>query len=321
MKPRRRVKTPALRACLKNRLGQGKDRDEAEDLCRHVDAATSPAEPPMSFMPSAQANEDMSASVGPGWRSGGANLGSGRVMKPDPVSTVNDWVRAQKRPLSRKDWPAWQEHARRMGLGPEDMDTGWRTVMDRPEQVQLAALATLKKVFGESVSWSGYWVPQPGLLGGQKRVTSSRPELERDPANMQVRETKKKKKKLGERISVNVKTHQAPFGNEPESTPTANPGFGFRTWSASLVFEMAQRLVGLYPQSKPEEILAMAIRKSGVTSTELTPEDDKMLKMAIDWAQNGAAKTNVRIGGTPGGPLRSTGDGHFGNPRGTFGLP
>ncbi len=88
--------------------------------------------------------------------------------------------------------------------------------------------------------------------------------------------------------------------------------------AASKVFEKAQQLIALYPLSKPAEILGMALRKAGVLTSELTPEDDKLLKMAIDWAQNGPSRTNIRTGGAPGGPFRSTGDSHFGNVRGTF---
>ena len=313
------------------------DRDDAEDLCRHVDAMVTniPGQPPL--LPFASTTENIAASPGPGWRSQGTNIGTGAVVKQDPVSTANDWARTQKRRLSRKDWPAWQEHARRMGLDPDEMDMGWRTVMDRPEQVQASALDTLKTVFGEAGSmapgspggsgagWRGYWGPAPGTVSGQKPANQPQPEDEIHPEDMQ-KQPKKKKKQLGEtsgRLGVNIKTHQAPqIGNAKGQAQDANenPGFGFRTWSARMVFEMAQRLIGLYPLMKPEEILGMAIRKSGVLTSELTPEDDRMLKMAIDWAQNGAAKTNVRTGGAPGGPFRSTADSHFGNPRGTFGL-
>jgi hypothetical protein len=322
----KRIKPPALRACIKKRISQGMDDDDAEHVCRHIDVATSNypiTQPSLPMGTQVQADEDIASSPGPGWTSRGTNIGTDRVVKPDALSAANDWARAQKRPLGKKDWVAWQNHAQRLGLDPDAMDTGWRTIMGRPEQVELAAVATLKKIFGESVSWRGYGAPS--MPPDEPRIG---PE---DIQPWQAAHEKKKRKKInsdeitsmGERISVNIKTHQAPqVGNARGVAQDANenPGFGFRTWSARMVFEMAQKLIGLYPLAKPAEILAMAIRKSGVLTSELTPEDDKMLMMAIDWAQSGAPKTNVRTGGTPGGPFRSTADSHFGNPRGTFGL-
>ena len=158
---KRRIQPPALRACLKKRISQGMDDDDAEQVCRHVDAATSSYsnQPHLPVSSQVQADENIASSAGPGWTSGGTNIGTDRVVKPDPLSAANDWARAQKRPLGRKDWVAWQNHAQRLGLDPDAMDTGWRTIMGRPEQIQHAAVATLKKVFGESVSWRGYGAP------------------------------------------------------------------------------------------------------------------------------------------------------------------
>lgn len=316
MKP----KLPAFRACIKNRLSQGHDRDDAEDLCRHVDATITNIKG-LPLGPQSQADENIASSPGPGWTSGGTNVGTDRVVKPDTLTVANDWAHAQRRALSKKDMPAWREHGQRMGLDPEALDVGWRTIMGLPEQVEAAALATLRTVFGESVAWRGYWVPLKQMVDPNKRVTSPHPEKEPKPEDMQMRERRaqqvRKRIGLGERVSINVKTTQAPQDGNARGTAQAaneNPGFGFGTWSARKVFEMAQNLIPLYPLSKPAEILAMAIRKSGVLTSELTPEDDRLLQMAIDWAQNGPARTNIRTGGTPGGPARFTGV------RGTFGL-
>lgn len=311
-----RAKSPALRACLAKRVSQGHDRDDAEDLCRHVDAAIDNVKG-LPLAPQTQADENIASSPGPGWTSGGTSIGTGAVVKPDTISTAKAWAQSQKRALSKKDLPGWQEYGKRMGLDPEAMVMGWKTIMGLPEQEQAAALATLRTVFGESVSWRGYWVPLKQMIDPNKREVSPRPEKERKPEDMQVRERAKKLRKRLAEVSVNVKTTQAPqVGNARGQAQDANenPGFGFSTWSARKVFEMAQKLISLYPLLKPAELLAMAIRKSGVLTSELTPEDDRMLQMAIDWAQNGPARTNIRTGGTPGGPARFTGV------RGTFGL-
>ena len=381
MKP----KTPAFRACIKDRISRGHEAEEAEDLCRHVDAATSNyplSIPKQPFDSTSETDESIASSPGPGWTSGGTNVGTDRVVKQDPNSVANAWAHAQKRQLTRADIAGWKEHAVRMGLDPDEMDAGWRTIMDRPEQIQSAAMATLKTVFGseftskyqseteaqdramkdilvrgkkpagmtETVSWRGYSAPSMPPCTPPYMAPCDPPEGEMQPQNIQPWQTNKRRKEreknqskgrsfnnsspdpkttppivgpMGERISVNVVTAKAPeVGNARGQAQDANenPGFGFSTWSARMVFEMAQRLIGLYPLLKPEELLPLAVRKSGVQATELTPEDDRMLKIAIDWAQNGSAKTNIRTGGTPGGPYRSTADSHSTNPRGTFSL-
>lgn len=123
---------------------------------------------------------------------------------------------------------------------------------------------------------------------------------------------------------MSVKTHQAPqVGNTKGQAQIANqsPSFPFRTASAEKVWATAQQLILLYPMSKPVEIMEMAFKESGVQHHELTPEDKHLLQMAVEYLQNGTPATNVRTGGTPGGPFRSQGDGHSLGIRGTMGMP
>lgn len=91
----------------------------------------------------------------------------------------------------------------------------------------------------------------------------------------------------------------------PVSRGEDSSGFPFATKAAMRCWSLAQKLIPLYPLARPEEIMNKAIEKAGTLATELTPEDEHMLKLAIDWAQNGPARTDVRIGGLPGGPARS----------------
>ena len=335
-----------LHKCLKVKHSQGFDPDDAEMICRRVDGIILNVPDLPLESPSGESNSYApAASPGPGWLSRGTSLGTDAVVKADPLTVANDWVRAQKRKITRADWTAWREHARRMGLDPTAMDQGWRVIGGprREGEMPESVFDELHSVFAEVVSpgtagsnrqaYGGYYVTfDPRVVPKKRRVS---PEPEQGPEDMQVRERKKTKKALGERVGVaggssgpgvispEIKTYQAPtVGNARGQADLANqnPGFGWRTWSARMVYEMAMRLIPLYPEKNAAEILGMAIRKSGVLTSELTPEDDRMLKMAIDWAQSGPARTNIRTGGTPGGPFRSTADGHFGNPRGTFAI-
>jgi hypothetical protein len=319
---------PAFRACVRNHLAQGLDSDEAESACRHAD---NPVFPSAIFKINLDPgpSENIAVSPGPGWRSQGTNIGTDKVVKPDPLEAASAWVRNLGRPPHLKDVDQWKEFARRMGLGPEDSELGWTHITRGAKMGE--ALVLLRSAFGEggsppwSGSWSGYWVPMKQMIDPNKRQVSPRPDDEEHPEDANLPERRKKlKRKLGERIGVNVKTHQAPqVGNARGQAQKANenPGFGFRTWSARKVYETALSLIALYPLAKPADLIGMAVRKSGVLTTELTPEDDQLLKIAIDWAQNGPARTNIRTGGTPGGPFRSTGQDHYQNPLGNLVIP
>jgi hypothetical protein len=97
-----------------------------------------------------------------------------------------------------------------------------------------------------------------------------------------------------------------PQRNQMQNSPA--PGFPFHTRTAEIVFKKALELIPLHPEKKSAEILKLAIEKSQSPVTELTPEDGRLLDIAISWAQNGKAGVgnNNRMAGTPGGPFRST---------------
>jgi hypothetical protein len=98
------------------------------------------------------------------------------------------------------------------------------------------------------------------------------------------------------------------MGQKPQSVHGPAAGFPFHTKTADVVFKKALELIKLHPDKKSSEILKLAIDKSQSPVTELTPEDGKLLDIAINWAQNGKTGVgfNNRIGGMPGGPFRST---------------
>src|SRR4029077_1716735 len=128
----------------------------------------------------------------------------------------------------------------------------------------------LLQILGDRGDWGGYYVP-----GFNQMSTPQTPRYPDGPK-------------------------QALNPNDYPNTQAQAGGFGFRTATAWKVWQRAQELIVLDPLLKPVEILGKAVQQSRVAPTELTPEDEQLLRMAIDWLQSGPAKTNVRIGGTPG---------------------
>lgn len=104
--------------------------------------------------------------------------------------------------------------------------------------------------------------------------------------------------------------YSAPLGN---LNYKAGPQpFPYRTETAELVWSHAQKLVGMHPELDEAGILRKAIEVAGVSPMDLTPEDWRLLEMAIEWWKNGTTGINKpRIGGMPGGPANFSTDGHY----------
>jgi hypothetical protein len=100
------------------------------------------------------------------------------------------------------------------------------------------------------------------------------------------------------------------------STPAPFPGFGFHTKSAEKVWDYAKHIAAENPTSKTDAIIGWALEASKVLAMELTPEDVKMLEMAINWYIAGKhwddnpKDRNPQIAGMPAGPFRSVAYGH-----------
>jgi len=85
------------------------------------------------------------------------------------------------------------------------------------------------------------------------------------------------------------------------------PLFPFRTATAERVFARARDMILEYPSDGPDAILHRALEHEPRPYYDLTPEDMQLLKMAIEWLQNGPPPPSARTGGAPGGPARFTG--------------
>lgn len=117
--------------------------------------------------------------------------------------------------------------------------------------------AALRAVF-ETTSWWGYSVPNLGMVKMQGTA---------GPASM--------------------KTPNSPAWGPVEAFP-------FHTEVAGRVWDSAKRMIQKHKTAEPLDILRLAIDDSKMTVSELTPEDAKLLELAISWAQNGPPPTVAR---------------------------
>lgn len=99
---------------------------------------------------------------------------------------------------------------------------------------------------------------------------------------------------------ANAQTFAQIADQGPNTLPA--PGFPFRTKTAERVWFFAQFLILQEPLLTPSDIVRQAIAQSKQNINDLTPEDLRLLLMAVEWAQNGPAKA---VAYTKGGPTRS----------------
>lgn len=66
-------------------------------------------------------------------------------------------------------------------------------------------------------------------------------------------------------------------------TKAPSPLFGFHTPSAEVVWKYAKKIADRHPKEATAAIISKAIERSKVPASELTPEDSKMLDMAVNW--------------------------------------
>lgn len=254
-------------SCVQRLIDMGRTRDEAEDQCRGLEPAT----------------------IYPGSNNKAFPLrGEARVAENNAVSMLGPGMYSGYGELGTGtvSFPDAAQSAKafRKGLGKRGIvDTdraAWQEYAKRlsmmPDDIEKGwnllsrgrAEEAIDAVFGESTAWGGYYIPNPGMMA--------------------------------------ISQPEAPVDGQGGGGGSGGTGFPFRTASAEKVFREASRLILLYPELSPSEILRMAVEKSGVSQVELTPEDEQLLLISVQWLQTGPARTDIRIGGTPGGPFNST---------------
>lgn len=99
-------------------------------------------------------------------------------------------------------------------------------------------------------------------------------------------------------------------------------GWPFRTKTAVRVWEYAVKLIPKHPELDEKGLLGRAIKESGVNALDLSPEDWRLLEMAIEWRKNGIKGVKMpRIGGAPGGPFNQFKNLGYGHDLQTRGAP
>lgn len=93
----------------------------------------------------------------------------------------------------------------------------------------------------------------------------------------------------------------APAGNLlPRLGPVSWP---YRTATAEKVWDAAKQIIPRYPHLNEREALKKAVEDAGANPLDLTPEDWRLLEMAVEWFKNGFTGVSTpRIGGGPGSP-------------------
>ncbi len=100
-------------------------------------------------------------------------------------------------------------------------------------------------------------------------------------------------------IGYSMPSPYMPLGvSNPKDSPAWGPvaAFPFHTAVAQRVWDSAKKQIRKHPEAAPLEIIRLAVVDSKMSGQELTPEDYKLLEMAISWLQNGFAKPELPTG-------------------------
>jgi len=190
---------------------------------------------------------------------GSGDLGTGKVVKPDINLLAAQWFRDVGVSGTKSDW---EEYAKRSGAFPEDIEGGWN-----------------------------YLAPMFAASNKSNKPSSKHNSEDSEPVD-DVRD----RIKFGEALLV-LKTvigegvswsgYSVPNVSMINMPNTGNPGFGFHTKSAEQVWASAKQVADADPKLKTDDIISKALEQSDSALTELTPEDIRMLEMAINWYLSG----------------------------------
>lgn len=103
----------------------------------------------------------------------------------------------------------------------------------------------------------------------------------------------------------------------PVQPEKSAPSWPYRTQSAHVVWDKIKEIAPMMTHATDKELMAAAVEQSGIPAMQLTPEDWRMLEMAVEWYRNGTKYIkSPRIGGAPSGPANFYRDGHTVKARG-----
>jgi hypothetical protein len=232
-------------------------------------------------------------SMGGGWKLRTGYTGTGAVVFPDSDKAAKDFLNSLQRPITARDRTGWFTYASRIGMANDVAERVWATLTKPSLRPKLSSglVKEFEDVF-EGVSWTGHGGHPASPLGMKMRHGGFRnepPPTQSSQKHKGYTDIQQKSPTMGGKRS------------EPK------PSFPFHTKAARDVWAKAEELIGLYPLENPTQLLKRAMSDQEISPLmDLTPEDEKLLRMAIDHAQNGPPKSLSRIGGAPGGPFNSS---------------
>jgi hypothetical protein len=102
----------------------------------------------------------------------------------------------------------------------------------------------------------------------------------------------------------------------------SGPSWPYRTQAAEKVWEEVVKLIPKHPEMNEAQLLQRALANTGVQAIDLSPEDWRLLEMAIEWRKNGIKAIKMpTTGGMPGGPYNQTKDQAYGHELASRGAP
>jgi hypothetical protein len=194
--------------------------------------------------------------------------GTGTVTRPNPTKEYQAWAQASAAPSKA----AWLEHAKRLGMDPEDIESGWAAAHTSPKLRE--AISRLREVLGENTysMYGGYSVPNPLMI----------------------------KTPQGGGGDTN------PGGGFPFRTRAAE-----RVWHKALALlpEMEKHTASAIIDRvlEDESIPAYELTPEDMATLEIAINWAQAGKIA----QPEPPSNNNRLGGAPGGPARSNREGHY----------
>lgn len=111
--------------------------------------------------------------------------------------------------------------------------------------------------------------------------------------------------------------YQANYGDmtqtlAPMNRDGAQQAWPYRTQTAEVLWKCVSDLIPKHPELNEADLLKRAVEISGIDPLDLSPEDWRLLEMAIEWRKAGADwQKQPRIGGAPGGPAKFSTTGYL----------
>ncbi len=117
------------------------------------------------------------------------------------------------------------------------------------------------------------------------------------------------------RSSGGWKGYSAPLGGAqvlaPGNRDFSSQPWPYRTESAEVLWRHVIKLLDTHRELNDQMILQKGLEVSGISPLDISPEDWRLLEMAIEWRRNGLKGIKMpRIGGAPGGPFDPREYGH-----------